>query len=158
MPTSKKWKYIDEVVLRFQRDECLIWPFYRMRNGYAPILIPKTRRKALVSRVICEEVNGPPPTQSHEAAHSCGNGHLGCVAPGHLSWKTPAQNQADRVEHGTSNRGERQWMAKLTPEKVTEIRRQALAKRPQQEIAAQFGIEQSWVSRIATRKSWAWLP
>ncbi len=158
MRRSKKWEYLEDVVMAYEGDDCLVWPFYRMQNGYAPINIRMTQQKTVVSRVVCEKHNGPPPTPKHEAAHSCGKGHEGCVNKRHLSWKTAADNQADRVAHGTSNRGERQWMAKLTPSRVIEIRQLASSKLPQREIAKRFGIEQSWVSRIVTRNSWAWLP
>jgi hypothetical protein len=155
---SKYWRFIEETALRHVSDECLIWPFHRMNNGYAPIGIPGTRTKTTASRVVCERLHGPAPTPQHQAAHNCGKGHLGCVNPNHIEWKTPAQNQADRIIHGTSNRGARQWMSKLEPPQVYEIRRLAKAKLPQAEIAARFGIEQPTVSRIVSRGTWAWLP
>jgi hypothetical protein len=74
-----------------------------------------------------------------------------------LAWKTPAQNQADRIAHGTSNRGVRHGRAKLTEADVIEIRRMAAAGTLQAEIMTRFGIAQTTVSQIVTRKIWAWL-
>ncbi|WP_292637037.1 hypothetical protein [Mesorhizobium sp.] len=51
-----------------------------------------------VSRLVCEEVHGPPPSPDHEAAHSCDNGDLGCATKRHLSWKTPKENTADKFK------------------------------------------------------------
>lgn len=61
-------------------------------------------RSVIVARMVCEEVNGPPPTPAHQAAHSCGKGHLGCITPQHLRWATQVENEADKLIHGTHNR------------------------------------------------------
>lgn len=88
-------RYLHEVVLAYEGDECMPWPYGRYASGYGRI------RGSIVSRLVCEAVNGPPPTPKHEAAHSCGKGHEGCVTKGHLSWKTHAENMADTIAHGT---------------------------------------------------------
>jgi hypothetical protein len=141
------------VVLSYDGDECLIWPYGKTR-GYARIR--HAGREGLVSRLICEREYGPPPTASHEAAHSCGRGKLGCVAKRHLRWATRTENEADKLMHGTHNRGERQGGAKLTRDGVIAIR--ALASRAQQkDIAAKFGISEAQVSRIVNGETWRWL-
>lgn len=92
-------RYLVDVVLRYEGDECTIWPFTRNDRGYA-----RTRwngKLRNVCRMICEKVNGPPPTRVHQAAHSCGNGHLGCVTKRHLSWKSPQENSDDKYVHGS---------------------------------------------------------
>lgn len=109
-----------------------------------------------VHRMVCEEVNGPPPGDDFDAAHSCGKGHLGCLTKRHLSWKTRSENFADKEEHGTVVRGEAVHNAKLTEDKVRAIR--ALrGKKTQKQIAAMFGITHSWVSMIHRRLAWAWM-
>lgn len=107
-----------------------------------------------VATLVCTVFHGPRPT-GHEVAHLNGN-PLDNRAE-NLAWKTPAANQADRIEHGTSNRGARHGRAKLTPEDVREIRQMAAAGRLQAEIVARFGIAQTTVSQIITRKTWSWL-
>lgn len=145
-------RFFNEVVLPYDGDECLTWPFTRLRDGRGQY------RKRLAHRVVCEIVNGPPPTPLHQAAHNCGNGHLGCVTKRHLQWKTPAENAADKVRHGTIPRGERQASSKLTREDVLAIRRMRSDGRMKlKEIAANFGIDQSTASAICSRKRWAWL-
>ena len=105
-------KYIKDVVADYRGKECLIWPFAKTSAGYAWLHNPKG--SCLVSRIVCEDKNGPAPTENHEAAHSCGNGHLGCIAPNHLHWATRSENQLERSAHGTSNRGERQAFSNLS--------------------------------------------
>ena len=139
-----------ENALRYAGDGCLIWPFYRLRGGYG-----KTTnidgKQHLAHRLICEWVNGDPPTPKHEAAHSCGLGHEGCVTPKHLSWKTNIENKLDRHRHGTA------WMngqQKLGPAEVQKIRR-LKGKKKQHDIAAMFGVSQANISLIQSGKGWS---
>lgn len=143
-------RYFREVVLNYYGSECLLWPFGRNTYGYAVM------GKRIVSRLVCEEEYGPPPSPRQDAAHSCGKGHLGCVSRSHLRWDTRAGNLADKIAHGTQPRGEWCNLAKLTENGVREIRRLA-GSETQRSIAARFGIDQSTVSDIVRRKSWAWL-
>jgi hypothetical protein len=88
-------RYFYETVASHDANECLIWPFARNQQGYA------TWHGQIVSRFSCTLENGPPPTAQHEAAHSCGRGHEGCVAKRHMRWATPIQNNMDKALHGT---------------------------------------------------------
>jgi len=141
---------------RYEGDDCLIWPFHRHKaTGYG-----RTNwngKPAIASRVICEIAHGPPPTPRHQAAHSCGSAHEGCVSPRHLRWATVKENNADKLIHGTLLQGERVGNAKLTGASVLEIRRRAAAGESQRAIAASFGITQSYVSMIRRRTVWAHL-
>lgn len=137
----------------FSGDECLIWPFKRDRDGYAHT--KHDGRDVRVPRLVCTDRHGPPPTPEHQAAHSCGKGHLGCVNGSHLGWKTASENQADRLIHGTHNRGERHNMAKLTEADVLAIR--ATSGVPQTKLAEQYGVSSTAISDIIRRKKWAWL-
>lgn len=138
--------------LDYADNNCLIWPFSRNSDGRAQIRT--NRKKKLVSRIMCEHRHGPPPTPKHEAAHNCGNGHLGCVNGGHIRWATSKENQSDRLTHGTHNRGGRNGKAKLTEADVIEIRASII---PQKDIAMTFGVDPSTISHIISRKSWEWL-
>ena len=146
-------RYYHEVVLAYDGDDCLIWPHAR-NHGYG--VLRADGRNHHVHRLACEHVNGSPPTPKHEAAHLCGRGKQGCVTKGHLAWKTSAENNADRIVHGTSNRGERCGSAKLTEADVREIR--ALEGTMfQREIGERYGITYSAVNDIFHRRTWAWL-
>jgi hypothetical protein len=146
-------RFIREVVLCYDGDECLAWPFSKGR-GYGMVWVDG--RMVVASRYICELAHGAPPTPEHEAAHSCGKGHEACVTKGHLDWKTPAQNQADRVIHGTHDRGERNANSKITEAEAREI----LALKgvePPCKIANRLRVSPHTVSKIHSGHSWAWL-
>lgn len=142
------------IVLNYEGDDCLTWPYCRNGDGYGIISYGEATR--LVSRIVCEHVHGAPPSPFHEAAHSCGNGHLGCCAKAHLRWATRKENQADRSGHGTAPRGENCGKAVLTEQQVREIRALRGVKR-QIDIAEEYGVGASTVSMIQARKIWAWL-
>lgn len=145
-------RYLREVVLGYVGEDCLTWPYSKFQTGYAAL--PRKDKRHTVSRLVCEETNGPPPSPQHYAAHSCGKGHLACVNPHHLSWKTPSENQADRVEHGTSNRGTRCGSAKLTENDVLKIR--SLPGKAV-DLARQYHVSDSTIREIRAKKSWGWL-
>lgn len=147
-------RFIREVAKHHDGEECLIWPFSRLANGYGAI--NRGGRVHHASRIVCEETHGPPPSPAHHAAHSCGRGHEACVSGAHISWKTPIQNNADKIGHGTVSRGARNGHAKLSEQDVHEIR--ALrGTLKQSEIAKIFGVSSAYVSEIQTRRKWSWL-
>lgn len=136
-------------------DECLIWPFTRSSSGYGVICIDGRQRPA--HREICERAHGPAPTQDHHAAHSCGRGHDGCVNRRHLRWATPAENQADRLAHGTSSRGAGNGCALLAEDQVLEIRNDLARGARQSDLARRFGVHISTIHLIKTGRNWGWL-
>ncbi len=145
-------EYYETVVLAYEGDECLIWPYARTRDGYGAIT--KDGKSRIVSRLVCEAANGAPPTPRHEAAHSCGKGSVGCVAKGHLSWKTSVENSADSIIHGTSDRRERSGVTKLTESQVREIisSRDSLSLT---KAAKMFGVSRVHICNIRSGRAWA---
>lgn len=146
-------EFFENVVLSYEGDDCLIWPFARS-YGYGSIRLDG--KAVSVSRVVCERVHGPAPSDLHETAHNCGKGSEGCVAPTHVRWATPTENHADKVIHETDNRGERCGTSKLTREKVREIRN-LRGKMTQKEIATIYGVNYITIGDIHNRRTWAWL-
>jgi hypothetical protein len=69
-----------------------------------------------------------------------------------LRWDTPKNNHADKIKHGTTNRGEQCGTAKLTLEQVRAIRQD---NRLQRIIAAEYGVKDNTISRIKSFKRWA---
>jgi hypothetical protein len=134
---------------------CLTWPYGKSGSGYACI---NGNTTILVSRLICERAHGPAPTPAHQAAHSCGMGANACVAPWHLSWKTPVENGRDQYFHGTRIMGVRHPMAKLTEAAVFRIRRLVAQGMTVRAVAAEEGTSFANVSRIARRETWGHLP
>ena len=141
--------------VKFQSSDCLTWPFHVGDDGYGRVHRFDNGRLTTASHMMCELAHGPCPPK-YEAAHSCGKGHLACVNPQHLYWATAVRNHADKIEHGTTNRGERQGSHKLTEADVLRIRELA-GTRPQTEIGAMFNVSQTHVSSIVTGRCWGWL-
>jgi hypothetical protein len=153
-PKGESLRFFSEVVLAYDGDECLTWPYGRTTSGYGRITVD--RKMNLVHRLLCTEIHGPPPAPEYHAAHSCGKGHLGCVAKKHLSWKTPAENSMDQVLHGTKPRGERHAQAKITEAQAREII--ALkGKTPKRIVAQSYGISVSLVAGLQARRTWKWM-
>jgi hypothetical protein len=75
------------------------------------------------------------------------NNHLS-----NLAWGTPAENYNDRRHHGTASEGERHGSAVLNAEKVLAIYN---ATERVSEIAAQFDVTPTAVSKIKNGKSWS---
>lgn len=151
---GEAYRYYRDIVLTYNGDECLSWPYARDSGGYGRLRVAGKGQS--VHRLICEEANGPPPSGEHEAAHSCGRGHEACVAKRHLFWKTPKENSSDKFVHGTVTRGEVNSSAKLTENDVRSIR-SLRGVMPQSKIASLFGVGQSCVGKIHSGTNWGWL-
>jgi len=149
-------RFLAEVVLRHSGNKCLIWPFHRdSKNGYGQVW--NGAKLTWAHRYVCEKVHGPAPDPELEAAHSCGNGHLGCVNPNHLRWATRSENALDRAIHGTDIRGKKNHSAVLNEHQVQEIR-SLRGVVSQGELARRFGVDRMTIKAIYTGRSWAWLP
>lgn len=84
--------------VKHEGSECLIWPFAKRYRGYGGVVMKDGTTKS-PHREICILAHGAPPFEDAIAAHSCGNGHLGCVNPKHLSWASTRENAVDRSVH-----------------------------------------------------------
>lgn len=129
----------------YSEDDCLIWPFAREAKGYGLITVKGKTYNA--SRYLCILSKGEPPEPQMDAAHICGNGHLGCVNPSHLYWASKKQNSADRIRHGTNG-------MKLTPDEVRGIRARFESGDRAVDIANDYGVSWSLVYQIGRRKVW----
>lgn len=122
----------------FAGDECLIWPYNRHPTGYGTLSYMGQIHYA--HRFMCELVNGPAPSARHQAAHSCGQGHAGCVHPQHLSWKSISDNLLDRRAHGTVRSNTNGQAGTLSADQISQIR--ALKGIvTQSELAVLFGVK-----------------
>ncbi len=147
--------FIDSALRHADEVDCLLWPYTHAGNGYGKVSFGG-KANQFVHRVICEMFRGPPPSRRHYASHSCGCGHLGCVNPHHVFWKTPKENSADQKVHGTVNRGERNGGAKLLVSQVIEIKG-LVGKFSQRELSDRFGVSRATISDIQRGRRWTWL-
>lgn len=148
---GKVREYFQNVVLTHEGDECFFWPHGVDQHGYGRI--HHNNRMYPVHRLVCEIIEGPPPSPKHEAAHNCGNGRLGCVNKRHMRWATPAENSADKVTHGTHNRGENHYRSRLTEDDVRSIRAME-GKVDERDIAVEYNVSRGCISRIMRRGTW----
>lgn len=133
---------------KMETDECIIWPMYVMKNGYGQVGTDEGMK--LSHRYSCELNHGKPPDDKPQAAHSCGN--RACINKRHLSWKSQAENEEDKIKHGT-------WFtrisgAKLDADKVVEIRRMYDGGVNNAEISRVLSVPKSTVEKVALRKTW----
>ena len=148
-PQGKPMEFLLAAIGR-ETDGCILWP-YGSNNGYGRVYLNGIQYPA--PRLVLMLTEGDPPSPRHYAAHepvACHNSL--CINKRHLRWATPAENEADKILDGTSNRGEKCGAAKLRVSDVLAIRD---AVGVQERIATQFGVSQATVSEIKSRKKWA---
>lgn len=165
----KKWKYGDPLAgrengeptqfyleaLKFDGDDCLIWPFSKNADGYATYKLRDDGRTQILSRRICEDIHGPAPHPDSQAAHSCGKGHEGCISQKHVGWSTPKQNVNDQRRHGTLARGRKKATALLTEDQVREIRNLRSLGGPA--VARMYNVSNTAIYSIWNGRKWTWL-
>lgn len=141
------WKYtVRERILKLTSD----------KDGYPGVgLCMNGRAKHfLVHRLVLLAFVGLPPP-GHEGCHEDNN--PGNPRLSNLRWDTSAGNQADKIKHGTSYRGERHGSAKLNENNVHEIRRRIKTGETQPSIASSFGVTPATVGDIKSGYTWGWL-
>lgn len=144
-----------QYLIEHMYDGCSFpWPFATCGGGagYPQINIDGTKTTA--NRFVCELVNGPPPTPDHEAAHSCGN--QSCFHAGCLRWATSSENNMDKVDHGTHNRGERHSLAKISEATAHYIKFSA-PRTSATTLARSIGVSATIIRHIWAERSWCWL-
>lgn len=130
---------------------CWIWTGGETRGGYGSRMLSGINYRA--HRMAWLGFRGPIPSGAC-VCHRCDT-RL-CVNPTHLFLGSVADNNCDRAAKGRSNlagkaRGERSGTAKLTTAIILAIRAD---HRRQKEIAAEYGVNQTTISSIKTRKIW----
>lgn len=155
MPRKAKpfWDWVDK------SGDCWIWLGNKNSQCYGTVRFRgKTRKAHRVSWVLTfgdieDEMC---------VCHRCDN--PSCVNPAHLFLGTNRDNVIDRHQKGRSrnvfqeghrvNAGERCHSAKLTDERVSEIRNRHSNGESASHLSREFGIHSSQVSRIINGKAW----
>jgi len=130
---------------------------YLSSHGYLYIVVRRegARRATAVHRLVAMAFLGPAPSPAHQVAHADGdrtnNDHR------NLRWCSRSENERDKVAHGRSNRGERQWMARLTEASAREAKRLLASGCRPATVATRLGVARQTINAIREGRSWAWL-
>jgi hypothetical protein len=170
-PTPNKdetaWEYLHRVVAQNDNDDCWIWPFYltpgKWRYGgvYAPRAEDPLHRSLRVHKVAFKLRFGQWPEPC--GLHRCDN--PSCFNPNHVFAGSLKDNTQDMLKKGRNRYvlpfggkgrpGELHPFAKLTDEDVREILRTYVPrKNSQYKLAKKFGVQQTNISAIVSRKAW----
>ena len=125
-------------------DSCWLWRGGEFVSGYGAV---QWKRKHLSAHRVAWQLKFGLIPPGLSVLHACDT--PACVNPEHLSLGTQGANNADMV-----SRGRARGNARLDPLLVRQIRS---ASGTQDQIAQQFGISQSLVSKIVHRRLWKWV-
>lgn len=109
------------------------------------------KKTHLVHRLVANAFLGPCPV-GHEVAHFDGNPSNNRLD--NIRYATPAENNQDKIRHGTVVRGEESGTAKLTQEEVSQIRRERSNGSSLTDLSEKFEISIAQVSRVANGRQW----
>lgn len=133
---------------------CWTWTGATADKGHGRISGKKGKRHSMfpTHRISWEYHFGPIPDGLH-CLHKCDSPR--CVQPDHLFLGTNLDNIADMVAKRRHRFGATKPLAKLDDEKVRQIFRFRSHGHLQRQIAIHFGITQSVVSMVLSRKIWS---
>ena len=140
--------------------KCVLWPYAKGNGGYGYVVVGGVLRS---THLVALELATPRPAgkvcsiknewvdgSKLEAAHGpCHN--PACCNPLHLSWKTSAENKADKKRDGTHQANEANGRCKLSNVDVALIRSlyKGRGQGPtQKELGVRFGCSQAQINRI----------
>lgn len=121
--------------------------------GYRSICLVRDGKhiQRRIARLVLEAFVGPAP-KDLVARH--GKNGKKDDSLSNLSWGTQRENMFDKKRDGTLVKGTKHWKAKLTIEKVKEIREMGKKNKNRHEIAAKFGIHPDTVRDILNNRTW----
>ena len=136
-------------------DECWPWLGWTNEKGYGVTGVYQGKnlphRRVYAHRVALELSAGRGLLEAECACHSCDN--PSCCNPAHLFVGDRAENNADMRGKCRHEHGERHHAARLSEDDVRAIR--AARGRTQSELAEQYGVGQSVISRVLAGKAWS---
>jgi len=127
-------------------NQCWTWSGCSDKDGYPIVTFKGKSIRANRAAIV---LSGRIIQDDEYACHTCGN--QWCVNPSHIYPGSPKENSADKFLHGTQPLGEKCAAAKLTADKVVEIRKSRMS---QQCLAEIYGVTRSNISMIKSRKTW----
>lgn len=141
-----------------EADECWEWTAYRRKEGYGKVGVTfgKANSKTLnAHRIAYLLYHGELPLRL-SVLHTCDNPP--CCNPTHLFLGTQAENLEDMHRKGRyrfkAHSGEENGNAKLSWEKVREVRQKHARGEKLRTLASEFGVSESTIKRIVYLRGW----
>jgi hypothetical protein len=124
------------------------------KYGYPMVDLSRENRvtRFQVGRLVCLAFHGRPLMPKLKACHR--NGVPTDNVPANVYWGTQQQNMADARRHGTTARGERHGIAKLTESSVREMRTLRGAGMTFKALSEKFGVSQSNACAACNGRQW----
>ena len=127
--------------------KCWVWTAHKDSNGYGKFYYD---REACLAHRVSYEIKYKSIPKGMYVCHHCDN--TSCVRSSHLFLGTQTDNMQDSTKKGRISKGEhRQHIAKLTEVQVIAVLKD---NRTQREIANDYNVHQSTISRIKQGKQW----
>lgn len=123
-------------------------------KGYPQVNLKNRDRKEChyVHRLVLISFRGPP-QPDQQGCHNDGNRKNNTLE--NLRWDTLAANKLDMIRHGTSTKGERNPMAKMSAKKVKALRMERdLTGTAYAALGKKYGISESNAHAICTGALW----
>lgn len=154
--TEQESAFWSKVLVTNKISECWEWVGARKPKGYGNVSIDGKHTTA--HRAAFTFANGPIP-EGYMVCHVCDN--PSCCNPHHLMLGTTKSNYVDMVMknrmdfHKRKASGERNFNAKLTDEKVAEIRRlYDCGSMSQKALGKVYGVTQTSIGHVVRRETW----
>jgi hypothetical protein len=132
------------------------------RSGYAIVSLQRRvggndKLTMAVAPLVCRAFNGEPPSERLHCAHL--DGDKANNAPTNLAWVTAKVNCSHKASHGTSQRGEKHGLTRLTDAEVRQIRKKGAVgpRGTKARLAAEYGVSRTNVTDICKGRTWGHL-
>lgn len=154
VPSNPAYEISESGDVRMIGKTAWLRPCRLQRGGYLAVSLQANGKghTRVVHKLVAEAFLPPRPSHNYQIAHRDGdktNNHHS-----NLRWATRAENERDKLAHGTSNRGERSGTAKLSnrdAELVRDLCRMA-PRGIQKRLAEYFQVTGGTISNIASGK------
>lgn len=123
-------------------ETCWLWTGASHQAGYG---VFRVNRQNVSAHRFVLEIQGKVIPQGYEACHRCDNPP--CVRPDHLFIGTRADNMQDCIK-------KRRHSAKLTPEKVIDIRKRRIEGASITSLASEYHVHIATIRHVINRQFW----